>query len=511
MNAALPITVPIPAHGVSSPRAGRDQRQTPYADAVRRHAASLTGAYMIPGHSGGLWNSNSRLAQYFGHEVLQLDIPQLLSGVDLEADSPFAEARALAAEAWAAKTTWFLTNGASQGNRMALMALRALGDVLVVQRSSHSSLFDGLTMSGLTPAFVNPTIDMVHGIAHGVTAANVESALAELSAQRVMPAAVAIVSPSYFGTVADVSAIAEVVHQYGVPLVVDASWGAHFGFHDDLPLSPTEQGADIVVSSTHKLGGSLTQSAMLHLCDGGFVDELEPLLERAFRLTESTSPSSLLLASLDIARSQLASDADDVEASLHAAARLRSAVEAEPRLALADEHFLSLPDVVGIDPLHVVIDVRDLAMTGGEVRARLAREHGVFVEIATSTAIVALIAPGQPADPDVIVDALRALAERADDRPATFTLETELPAAGVPMMSPRQAYLASTEWVALEHAEGRVSADMLAAYPPGVPNIVPGETITAEAVAFLERALRSPGGYVRGLSDPTMRRLRVVT
>lgn len=465
---------------------------------------------MIPGHSAGRWNQHSRLAQFFGSDVLELDIPQLLSGVDLESDSPFADARSLAAEAWSARTTWFLTNGASQGNRMALMALRALGDTVVVQRSSHSSLFDGLTMSGLAPVFVQPTIDAVHGIAHGVTAQSVDSTLAQLAAEGVTPAAVAIVSPSYFGTVADVAAIAQVSHRYGVPLLVDASWGAHFGFDESLPLSATTQGADIVVSSTHKLGGSLTQSAMLHLCEGDVADELEPLLERAFRLTESTSPSSLLLASLDIARSQLAADRDDMRASLAAAEQLRSAVDAEPMLAIPDDYFLTLPGVIDLDPLHVVIDVRGLAMLGGEVRARLAREHGVFVEIATSTAIVALIAPGQPADPEVIIRALRALAEQPRRASSATAIDTALPAPGVPVMTPRQAYLAATEWVDVEHAAGRVSADMLAAYPPGVPNVVPGETITAEALQFLARALAAPGGYVRGLSDPSMRRLRVV-
>jgi arginine decarboxylase len=465
---------------------------------------------MIPGHSGGLWNKTSRIAQFFGTDLLSLDVPQLLSGVDLEPDSPFSKARDLAAQAWAVKRTWFLTNGASQGNRMALMALRACGEGIVVQRSSHSSLFDGLTMSGLAPTFVLPTFDYLHGIAHGVTAESVDTTLATLEAAGARPAAVAIVSPSYFGTVADVAAIADVSHGYGVPLVVDASWGAHFGFHDTLPPSPTVQGADIVITSTHKLGGSLTQSAMLHLCDGAYADELEPLLERAFRLTESTSPSSLLLASLDIARSQLASEVDGIDQSVRAAAQLRQMVEAHPILSLTDEHFRSLAGVADIDPLHITIDIRALAQSGSDVRAALARDHGVFVEIATQTAIVALIAPFQPADPAVIVGALGEMGRGSPHVSTALTFDTVPPDAGISVMTPREAYLASTEWVATSKSVGRVSADMLAAYPPGVPNVVPGETITAEAITFLHEALHSPGGYVRGLSDPTMKQLRVI-
>lgn len=486
------------------------QAQTPYADAVRRHAASVRGPFMIPGHSGGRWSHTTELEKFFGTDVLLLDVPQLLSGVDLEVDSPFAVARDLAAEAWMAKRTWFLTNGASQGNRMALMALRSCGEKIVVQRSSHSSLFDGLIMSGFAPTFVHPTLDVLHGIAHGVTAERVRMSLAELALVDVHPSAVAIVSPSYFGTVADVAGISAVCHQYEVPLVVDASWGAHFGFHPALPPAPTIQGADIVITSTHKLGGSLTQSAMLHLCDGPFAAELEPLLERAFRLTESTSPSSLLLASLDIARSQLASDAEGIAKSVCAAAKMRELVNGDSMLSLVDGHFHSLDGVAAIDPLHVTIDIRRLGLSGSDVRTSLARDHGVFVEIATNTAVVALIAPFQPADPAVLIDALHELANQSPPSSAAPVFEAALPEPGVSVMTPRGAYLAPTEWISTTHAVGRVSADMLAAYPPGVPTVVPGEIITEEAIAFLRNTLDSPGGYVRGLSDPSMEQLRVV-
>ncbi|HRN30221.1 MAG TPA: aminotransferase class V-fold PLP-dependent enzyme, partial [Terrimesophilobacter sp.] len=285
-----------------------DQSATPYTDALLRHRDALRAPFMIPGHSANLWGSSGRLVGFMGSDAVTLDIPQLLPGVDLEADSPYEQSRQLAAAAWNAQRTWFLTNGASQGNRMALIAAQALGEVIIAQRSMHSSFFDGLVVSGLAPRFVNPTIDPVHGIAHGVTPEQVESALAAAAAAGERVAAVAIVSPSYFGAVSDVASIAEVSHRYGAPLIVDASWGAHFGFHPGYPASPTTLGADIVVSSVHKLGGSLTQTAMLHLVEGTFSEELHTHLERAFRLTESTSPNSLLLASLDIARAELASN-----------------------------------------------------------------------------------------------------------------------------------------------------------------------------------------------------------
>lgn len=490
-----------------------DQSMTPYSDALRRHRDSLRAPYMIPGHSANVWGSSGRLVDFMGQDAVALDIPQLLPGVDLEADSPYAASRELAAAAWGAQRTWFLTNGASQGNRMALIALQSLGSTVIAQRSMHSSFFDGLVVSGLAPRFIDPTLDPVHGIAHGVTAQQVDEALTAAKAAGETVAAVAIVSPSYFGAVADVDAIAQLSHAHGVALFVDASWGSHFGFHPDYPASPTTLGADVVVSSVHKLGGSLTQTAMLHLVGGSFSDELHSHLERAFRLTESTSPNSLLLASLDLARADLATNRTGHEASLAAARHGRQLVEASHFVSLPDDDFLAHPDVVELDPLHLAIDVRGTALTGPAVKRLLGDEHGVFVEIASEHAIVALIGAGQAANIEPLVAALEAIAvDHARSAPSTALAQRvpRPPAAGHPVMTPRDAYIAPSELVSAADAVGRVSADLLAAYPPGVPNVVPGERLTREAIDFLHAVTQRPSGYVRGAVDAGVTRLRVV-
>jgi lysine decarboxylase len=495
---------PVPVPG--------DQSATPYADALLRHRDALRAPFMIPGHSAGAWGSTTQLSAFLGAQAVALDIPQLLPGVDLEPDSPYARSLELAAQAWTAERTWFLTNGASQGNRMALMAVQPLGEAVIAQRSMHSSFFDGLVMSGLSPRFVDPTIDPVHGIAHGVTAAGIDAELRRAKAAGVTVAATAIVSPSYFGAVADVRGIAEVSHRHGVPLIVDASWGAHFGFHSEFPESPTVLGADIVVSSVHKLGGSLTQTALLHLTAGEHGGELESQLERAFRLTESTSPNSLLLASLDIARAELASNSAGLEAALEAARTARELVGRSDRLRLPDADFLSHPDVIGFDPLHVAIDVRALGLSGIAVKAILAKEHGVFVEIAAETSIVALIGAGQRAQVALLIDALESIGTARATGSVGEPLPTLVPpAAGESVMTPRDAYLAPSELVATADAIGRVSADLLAAYPPGIPNVVPGERITREAADFLRAVATRPSGYVRGAADPQVQRMRVLS
>lgn len=492
-----------------APSEPADQSATPYTDALLRHRDALRGPFMIPGHSAGVWGTTNRLVDFMGAEAVALDIPQLLPGVDLEADSPYARSRELAAKAWHAKRTWFLTNGASQGNRMALIAARAFGDTIVAQRSSHSSFFDGLVASGLSPRFVHPTIDPVHGIAHGVTAAQIDGALTEARQAGDTVAAVAIVSPSYFGAVADVAAIAEVTRRHDVLLIVDGSWGAHFGFHPEVPASPTELGADIVISSVHKLGGSLTQTAMLHVTAGAPA-ELASQLERAFRLTESTSPSSLLLASLDIARAELASNRAGFDASLAVARRARQLIASSATLRSPDDDFLQHPDVIELDPLHVAIDVRGLGLTGAEAKVRLGSEHGVFVEIASEHAIVALVGAGQNARPELLIDALEALATPTAVDASAADLAPQPPSPGKAELTPREAYFAASELVEAAVSVGRISTDLLAAYPPGVPNIVPGERITAEAIDFLHAVTRRPSGYVRGAADPLVTRLRVV-
>ena len=193
------------------------------------------------------------------------------------------------------RRTWFLVNGASQGNHVALMTLAHAGNRVVLQRNAHSSTVDALVLSGLRPTFAAPELDPDLHVAHCLRPETLDAALSAT------PDAVgaAIVSPTYFGAVADVAALAEVAHGHGVPLVVDEAWGAHLAFSDELPAAALSQGADLVISSTHKIVGSLTQSAMVHLGNGDRIDE--DVVDRCVTLVESTSPSALLAASLDSA------------------------------------------------------------------------------------------------------------------------------------------------------------------------------------------------------------------
>ena len=457
---------------------------------------------------------SARLADFVGERALRFDVPMLLDDIDLGGDSPLEQALRLAADAWGARRTWFLTNGASQANRTVALAVRGLGRHVLCQRSAHSSFSDGILVGGLLPSFVFPSVDRRHGISHGVSPDALDLALTEAELDGRAASAVYIVSPSYFGATADVPALADVAHAHGAPLIVDGAWGPHFGFHPALPDSPVRLGADLVVSSTHKLAGSLTQSAMLHLGHGPFADALEPLVERAFTLTASTSSSALLRGSLDIAQHALVTGEERIGASIAAAEDFRDALRLDPRFEVLSDGFGAFGDIVAVDPLRVPIDVSRAGVSGHWLRDRLAADHGIWFEMSTATTLVALIGAGKTPDLAAVHRALAAAVDAAGAHGATATAGAgdfpELPVPGLLRIAPREAFFRVTELVPAAEAVGRISADTLAAYPPGIPNVIPGEEITAETVAFVRAVAASPTGYVRGAVDEGVSSFRVV-
>lgn len=488
-----------------------DQTTTPYVDALNTFADRDLVRVIVPGHSAQAGGVPAKLDQFIGHHPFGKDVTPLLTGLDKGANNPLDLAKRLAAEAWSAKRVWFLTNGASQGNRIAALATAGLGPIVVSQRSSHSSFVDGMILSGLSPRFVMPSIDERRGIAHGITAENLDETIRSIRRREGRIGGVYVISPSYFGAVADVAALADVAHAHNLPLIVDGAWGAHFGFSPLVPENPIKLGADLVISSTHKLGGSLTQSAMLHLADTVHGARLEPFIDRAFGLTQSTSENSWLLASLDVARHALANGAAEIERSVQSADRLRAGVRASVWLELVEDSFDEFPDIVGYDPLHVAIDISRTGASGHDIKEVCANELGVYFEASTQQAVIALIGAGSDPDGGRIVSSVERAAElvRAEGGDVALT-RLQLPQPGRAVLSPRDAFLGEVEVVAAEDAIGRVSADTLAAYPPGIPNLLPGEQITAATVEFLRATAASSGGFIRGAVDRRSDQFRVV-
>ncbi|QEC47751.1 amino acid decarboxylase [Baekduia soli] len=486
-----------------------EQPTAPYLDAVVGYGFRGSGRFHVPGHKGGP-GADPGLRHAIGDDALLLDIPQDIHGVDVgPSPTPYERAEALAAEAYGATRTWFLTNGATQGNHALCLALAPLGAHVVAQRNSHASVVDGLVLSGGRPSFVAPAYDEELGMAHGVEPDALDAALTADPEARVA----FLVSPTYYGMVADVAALAEVAHRHDVALVVDQSWGPHFGFHPDLPQSALRLGADAVLTSTHKIIGSLTQSAMLHVGNGVDPPRIDPgAVGRAIRLVRSTSPSSLLMASLDAARRQIAVHGEALlHETLDAAAATRAKLATTPGIVTIAEDFVGHPGVAGYDPLRLVLDTRGTGCTGYEVADALRNAYDVQPELATVATMVCVLGMGQP------TDALVRLAGDIDEivkrisRPGTVEALVRGPTAlhNEMVVIPRDAFLGRSEVVPVDAAVGRISCESIAGYPPGIPALLPGERITAGTVAYL-RELVASGARLHGAADPTLATIHVL-
>lgn len=430
-----------------------------------------------------------------------------MHGIDVgEYPTPADEAELLAAEAFGARQTWFLSNGATQGNHALALAMAPLGVKVIVQRNSHGSVVDGLVLSGGIPEFVYPHVDHDLSIAHAVLPEDLEKVLADNPDAR----AVFLVSPTYYGACADIESLAALAHASGMPLIVDQSWGSHFGFHPDMPQSALQLGADAMLTSIHKTAGSLTQSAMLHVADSELINP--DMVDRAVRIVRSTSPNGLLLVSLDAARRNLAVNGEALIAKTFAKIdAVIDMIDLVPGLYVAGQDLRGHTGVHHTDPFRIVVDTRATGESGFFVADRLREDHDVIPELATDTVVVFVVGIGEdPANLDRLHAALVDVAARIEPRrePATpidsresFKLEQ--------VVSPRKAFLAASEVVASDDAVGRVCGESISVYPPGIPALLPGERITREIVDHLRRQV-AQGARLHGASDHEFETIHVL-
>ncbi len=486
----------------------REMLSAPYLEAIVSYGFRGTQRFHVPGHKGGP-GADPGFRAAVGERALALDICQDIEGIDTGATpTPYDRAEQLAAAAYGADRCWFLSNGATQGNHALTLALAKPGEHVLVQRNSHASVVDGLVLSGGMATFVSPETDDALGMAHGVTPEALDEALTRAPEIR----CVFMVSPTYYGMAADVAGCVEVAHAHGAALIVDTAWGSHFGFHPDLPASPLQLGADAELASTHKIVGSLTQSAMLLVSDSGRIDPSE--VARCIRLVRSTSPNSLLLASLDAARRQLVVHGEALlETTLATSFRAREAIAEIPGVEVIGESMVGRPGIAGWDPLRLVIDVRGTGSTGYELATELRGDYDIYPELVTQATIVLVLGLGQPAEPLArfahdLAEVVRHVGERGDGG-STAVVTPPAPADGEAVVPLREAFLGRGETVAVDEAIGRISCESIAGYPPGVPTLLPGERVTAEVVAYL-RALRDSGARLHGAADPTFHTVRVL-
>ncbi len=425
-------------------------------------------------------------------------------------DGPGRTATDLAAEAWGAARTWFLPHGETQGNLAACLAIRAArGRHVVVQRDVHPSVVAGLVAAELAPHWLAPELDPIAGVAHGVAPAALDAALTAAPGA----GAAIVVAPTRHGAMPDVAALAAVARGHDAALVVDDAWGAHLPFHPALPRHAIAAGADLVVSATWRSLGSVSGSAMLH--QGAVAERRLPAgaIEQAVARSDAPPPSaaagtgsygppSLALASLDATRARAVAHGERLfDATLRAAATARARLTGLPGVRVLGAEPVGAPGVHGFDPLRLTVDLHDTRRDARSVGRALRERHGIEVELATDRLLVAVLGIG---------DGQLGLAERfaAALLDTLWTIPpgdgpiTSLPPAqpGPALCTPRAAWLAPQERVPAAAAVGRIAAETLTPYPPGVPAVLPGERLEADVVATL-RAVVGAGGVVSGSAD----------
>ncbi len=481
-----------------------DQSQTPMLSALQASSQRPHAAFYAPGHKRGQ-GASPRLRVLLGESALAADLPELPELDNLFApEGVMLEAQALAAEAFGADHTYFLANGSTCGIEAAILATCGPGEKIIVPRNAHRSVVAGLVLSGAMPVFVSPEYSRELGLVLGVKAEDIAAALVQHPDSR----AVLLVSPTYHGICSEVGAIASLAHAHHIPLLIDAAHGPHFAFHPDLPTPALALGADLVVQSTHKVLGALSQAAMLHT-RGNRIDPSR--LQAALQLTQSTSPNALLLASLDAARHQMATEGQALLSNtLNLAQQMRRELATIPGLAVIDQPAVSaFASVSDLDLTRLTVDVSGLRITGLEADDILHNELGVTVELPELRHLTLIISLGNTeADGEQGVAGLRSLAKRCaalrsipENRPQPAGLDTSESPFTLPEVSPREAFFAPTETIAASAAVGRLSADTVSAYPPGIATIMAGEVIDEQAITHLT-AIKQQGGYVTGGDAP---------
>jgi arginine decarboxylase len=476
----------------------------PLLDAWLRFGAAVREGtalpFTIPGH---------KQRTHLVGEVVRGDVP-LHAGLDsMKQDGGLlAKAEQRAAAAWGVDWCRLSVAGATHANQAALLALGRPGQDVIITRTLHRSLLLGMVLAGLRPVWVRPELDPGSGLPAGVPVAAVEAALAA------HPGACGVVlgDPSYTGTRSDVAAHAAAAHAAGVPLVVDAAWAAHFGFSPAVPPHALALGADALITSAHKTLPAWSQAALLLARtrrSGGLLDP--DRLERGFDATHTTSPAGAILASTDAARALLQQHGADLVGRLVELVRdARDRLAAVPGLAVMTDRPDGHPaGALHVDPAKLVVLLAGTGAHGHAVEAELLAA-GIPLEMADRDVLVPMVTlSDDEASVTRLVDTLTAAINQHRGEPRAVAPAAAWIVEPVTATDPRSAFFARHETVSAAAAVGRVSAELIAPYPPGIPVLAPGEVISAAALSTLQASL-ADGGRIAYAADPTLKTIQVI-
>jgi lysine decarboxylase len=465
-------------------------------------------SFHMPGHKGTK-APHPELLEYFGGDLHPADLVEINKNIDY-LHSPrgtLLEAQQLAAAAYGANHTFFLINGSTVGNMAAIMGVAGPHKKIIMPRASHRSVYGAVVLSGAIPIYIEPDYHPDIGFPLAVSV----EAIKLLLKQHPDVVAIHLTSPNYYGVISDTAAVCRLAHAHGVAVLVDEAHGSHLGFHSELPQSTVSLGADIIVQSTHKTQGSLTQSAMLHVNDNGFVNRAR--IAQVLSLLQSSSPSAILLASLDATRMQMATEGRERLSVVIALSRkARDIIRQMDGLWCYGDELIGVNNIFAFDPSKLIVRVSDTGLSGYEANSILNDQYEIEAEFADLKHVIFSITV---ADTELTVDkllnALNGLISQKhqinDYDDSSIKPPNGLPRSAISL---RDAYFATkTRIVPLNEAVGHILAENVIPYPPGVPLLIPGEIMEQRHLDYV-RHLIDKGSTIVGTEDSSIQTVRIV-
>jgi arginine/lysine/ornithine decarboxylase len=483
-----------------------DHSSAPVLEALADYHRAGQLPFTPPGHKQGR-GADPRVVEVLGEAVFRSDV-LAVSGLDDRTSSKgvLERAQELMADAVGAQHAFFSTCGSSLSVKSAMLAVAGPHETLVLGRDAHKSMVAGLILAGVEPIWVDPAWDAERHLAHPPTAAAFERALGRHPEAK----GALVTTPTPYGACGNLAAITQACHDRGLPLIVDEAWGAHLPFHPDLPTWAMDAGADVCVTSVHKMGAGLEQSSVFHL-QGDLVDA--SVLKQRADLLATTSPSVLVYAALDGWRRQMVEHGRQLlDDALKLARALREQIQQIDPFHVEEHEFLGPDLATELDPLPIVIDLSALGVAGYSAADWLREHHQINLHLSDHRRISAqLTYADDESSADRLLTALRDLVEHADElRPAP---KVDIPAPAQLRLEqvhlPRDAFFGRTEQVPIKQAVGRVAAEMLTPYPPGIPAAIPGERLNAQVLDYLRTGVEA-GMVVPDAADTKLESVRVL-
>ena len=481
----------------------QERARTPFYDALKNYVWMAKDQWHTPGHSSGESLRGSPWVndfyEFMGEHVFDADLSVSVPMLDslMEPKGVIGEAQAMAAKAFGAKRTFFATNGTSTANKVIFQTLLAPGEKLLLDRNCHKSVHHGVVLSGAHPVYLDSALNRKYGLYGPVPKATILKAIAR------HPDAEALIltSCTYDGLRYDLAPIIQAAHAKNIKVIIDEAWYGFARFHPEFRPTALEAGADYATQSTHKVLSAFSQASMIHINDPDF---REHLFRENFNMHTSTSPQYSLIASLDVARKQAVMEGYKLLArTLELAKEVRQMVNSTKVFRVLELEDL-LPeevrqDGIRLDPTKVTIDISGCGYTVEDVQKELFERYNIQVEKSTFNTLTLLLTVGTTRSKvSRLYDALMRIA-RQGRQPRRLVQTPEIPPFTKLEFLPRDAYYCGGELVPVfdererenRKLAGRVCADQIVPYPPGIPVLVPGQIITAKIVDYLGDLLRS--------------------